>query len=46
MALQTVLGATTALEWFSKGLSLITAYQTNIHEEANTNYCQENTSRN
>ena len=46
MALQTVLGATTALEWFSKSLSLITADQTNIHEEANTNHFQENTSRN
>ena len=45
MALRTVLGETTALEWFSKSLSLITADQTIIHEEANTNYFQENTSR-
>ena len=45
MALRTVLGETTALEWFSKSLSLITTDQTIIHEEANTNYFQENTSR-
>ena len=38
MALRTMLGETTALEWFSKSLSLITADQTNIHEEAKTNY--------
>ena len=38
MALRTVLGETTAREWFSKSLSLITADQTNIHEEAKTNY--------
>ena len=38
MALRTVLGETTALEWFSKTLSLITADQTNIQEEAKTNY--------
>ena len=38
MALRTVLGETTALEWFSKSLSLITADETNIQEEAKTNY--------
>ena len=37
MALRTVLGETTALEWFSKSLSLITADETNIQEEAKTN---------
>ena len=38
MALRTVLGETTALEWFSKSLSLITADETNVQEEAKANY--------